>query len=269
MLIRRRLISIDVTKGSFSQIVTAIMELAVKRESSYVCVANVHMLLESHYSSAFKDVVNGANIVTADGMPLAKSFKLLYGEQQERVDGMNLLPALLKESVTSSSSVFFYGGKQGMLETTEKYLKETYPDLIVAGTYSPPFRELTDEEYIDTAKMITASGANIVFVVLGCPKQEIWMAKMKGKIPAVMIGIGGALPVMVGLQLRAPNWMQRNSLEWSFRLMQEPRRLFKRYFKTNSHFIYLITKERFKRRNDSINNKKETLGNTFNPADPT
>lgn len=262
------MISIDVTKGSFSQIVKAIMNYAIKRESSYVCVANVHMLLESHYSSAFKEVVNGADIVTADGMPLAKSFKILYGEQQERVDGMNLLPALLKECVKTSSSVFFYGGKLGMLETTEKYLKENYPDLILAGTYSPPFRDLTEDEYDIAADMITASGANMVFVVLGCPKQEIWMAKMKGRIPAVMIGVGGALPVMVGLQLRAPNWMQRNSLEWSFRLMQEPRRLFKRYFKTNSHFIYLLTKERFKKRNNSTDSTKESLGNTFNPVDP-
>ncbi len=251
MLPKRRIISIDVTKASYSKIVKAIMDYAVKRESSYVCVANVHMLLETYYSPSFKKIVNSANIITADGMPLAKSFKILYGEQQERVDGMSLLPILLKESINQSTSVFFYGGSQDMLDLTEAYLKTHYPELKIAGLFSPPFRDLTAIENESIAKMITDSGANMVCVVLGCPKQEKWMSEMKGKIPAVMIGLGGALPVLVGLQKRAPEWMQKNSLEWSYRLIQEPKRLFKRYLKTNSHFLYLLTKEKLKKKSKS------------------
>lgn len=248
MLPKRRIISMNVTKATYEQVVKEIMDYAINKESSYVCVANVHMLLETYYSGAFRTIVNSANITTADGMPIAKSFKMLYGQQQQRIDGMSLLPRLLDESVKAGTSVYFYGGSQKMLDTTANYIKQQYPELNVAGMYSPPFRELRAEEKDDIAQKITESGANMVFVVLGCPKQETWMAEMKGRIPAVMLGIGGALPVLVGLQERAPKWMQDNSLEWSFRLMQEPNRLFKRYFKTNSHFIYLLTKEKIKRK---------------------
>jgi len=112
--------------------------------------------------------------------------------------------------------------------------------------YSPPFRWLTEGEEEKIVSNIANSGANMVFVALGCPKQERWMSEMKNQIPAVMVGVGGALPVLVGLQKRAPVWMQKNSLEWFYRLMQEPRRLFKRYFVTNSMFLYLLFKEKAK-----------------------
>ncbi|WP_133559244.1 WecB/TagA/CpsF family glycosyltransferase [Pedobacter duraquae] len=238
----------NVTKATYEQVVKDIMECAAIKESSYVCVANVHMLLETYYSRDFRQIVNNANIVTPDGMPIAKSFKMLYGVQQQRIDGMSLLPRLLAESTKAGTSVYFYGGSQKMLDITANFLKDKYPALRVAGMYSPPFRELNADEKLEIAKNINDSGANMVFVVLGCPKQETWMSQMKGKISAVMIGVGGALPVLVGLQERAPKWMQDNSLEWSFRLMQEPNRLFKRYFKTNSHFLFLLTREKLKKK---------------------
>jgi N-acetylglucosaminyldiphosphoundecaprenol N-acetyl-beta-D-mannosaminyltransferase len=118
-----------------------------------------------------------------------------------------------------------------------------YPNLHIRGLYSPPFRALTPEEEERTIERINSSGAKLLFVVLGCPKQEQWMASMAGRINAVMIGIGGALPVLIGMQKRAPKWMQRAGLEWLFRLLQEPRRLFKRYFVTNSVFLYLLSRE--------------------------
>lgn len=247
MLAKRKILSLEVTKGSYDEIIEKIIELARTKTSSYVCVANVHMLLEAHYSPTFQHAVNSADIVTADGMPLAKSFKILYGEKQERVDGMSMLPKLLKESMINKTSVYFYGGSESMLYATAHYLKEHYPRLKIAGLHAPPFRELTSKEKEEDAQMITDSGANIVFVVLGCPKQEKWMYEMKGKVPAIMLGIGGALPVLIGLQKRAPNWMQKNSLEWLFRLIQEPKRLFKRYLTTNSHFLYLLAREKLRR----------------------
>ena len=243
MLPKKRIISIDVSNGTYNQFVGAIMEYAKAKISSYVCVANVHMLLEAHESKEFQGVVNSADIVTPDGMPLAKSFDFLYKQKQDRVDGMSLLPRLLSESEKDGLSVYFFGGAQSTLDATSDFIKVNYPQLKVAGLFSPPFRPLTEEEKIGIAKKITDSGANMVFVVLGCPKQEKWMAEMKGKIPAIMLGIGGALPVLVGQQKRAPQWMQKSSLEWLYRLAQEPRRLFKRYFTTNTKFIYLITKE--------------------------
>ncbi|WP_407430431.1 WecB/TagA/CpsF family glycosyltransferase [Arcticibacter sp.] len=244
MLPKKRILSINISQGKYSRFVDSIVELASNRTSSYVCVANVHMLVEAHQSRAFQNVVNSADIVTPDGMPLAKCFKILYRQRQDRVDGMSLLPALLEEADNKNLSVYFYGGSQQMINKTTDYLADIYPSLKIAGAYSPPFRPLSENEKNNVASTIIASGANIVFVVLGCPKQERWMHEMKGKIPGVMIGIGGALPVLIGMQSRAPEWMQKNSLEWFYRFMQEPKRLFKRYFSTNSTFLYLLAKEK-------------------------
>lgn len=244
MLGTKKIIAIKVSSGTYSEFVRAILDFAKAKISAYVCVANVHMLVEAHNNPAFADVVNNADIVTPDGMPLVKAFKQLHGLNQDRVDGMTLLPILLDKCQEEGLPVFFYGGSQKMLDLTKAYLAQTYPTLKVAGLHSPPFRKLLEQEKQADADMIGKSGATLVFVVLGCPKQETWMAEMKGKIPAVMIGVGGALPVLVGLQKRAPAWMQKNSLEWVFRLMQEPKRLFNRYFTTNSTYLYLLAKEK-------------------------
>ncbi len=116
---------------------------------------------------------------------------------------------------------------------------------MVAGSWSPPFRPLTDTEKEDDIRRINDSGAHLVFVALGCPKQERWMAENKGKIHAVMLGVGGAFPVYAGLQRRAPEWMQKYALEWVFRLCQEPKRMWKRYLVTNTLFCILLAKELF------------------------
>lgn len=246
MLFKKRVISIDVSRGKYDDFINAILDLGASKKSSYVCVANVHMLVEAHKSPVFQQVVNEADLVTPDGMPIARSFDLLYKEKQDRVDGMSLLPRLLGECQQKDLSVYFYGGSDGMLNKTVEFIYQNYPGLKVAGIYSPPFRPATEDEKNDITDHITRSGANLVFVILGCPKQEIWMSEMRGKIPAVMIGVGGALPVLIGDQKRAPEWMQKNSLEWLYRLVQEPKRLFKRYFTTNSIFLYLLAKEKLR-----------------------
>ena len=254
---KKRIISINVSNGTYKQFVSAIMHNALAKISSYVCVANVHMLLEAYDSLEFRKVVNNAYLVTPDGMPVAKSFQILHQQQQARVDGMSLLPALLDESERNDLSVYFYGGTQEMLDKTAEYIQQNYPKLNISGLYSPPFRELTESEMDEIAVRISNSGTNIVFAVLGCPKQEKWMHSMKGKIPAIMIGIGGALPVLIGLQKRAPEWMQKNSLEWLYRLKQEPKRLFKRYLRTNSLFLYLLAKEQRKKQKRNNSRKKQ------------
>lgn len=248
---QKKIISINVSTGSFADFVATIISQATMRISSYVCVANVHMLAEAYSSHHFRNVVNKAFLVTPDGMPLAKAFQVLYNQHQERVDGMSLLPSLLLESQKKGLAVYFYGGTPTMIEKTNAYISKEYKELKVAGYYSPPFRPMTDGEMDDIAININNSGAHLVFVVLGCPKQEIWMYNMKGKVNATMIGIGGALPVLIGIQKRAPKWMQQSSLEWLYRLNQEPRRLFKRYLTTNSKFLFLLAKENFKVRRKS------------------
>jgi N-acetylglucosaminyldiphosphoundecaprenol N-acetyl-beta-D-mannosaminyltransferase len=242
------LLSIAVSTGSYAEFIDSIMLAASNRTSQYTCVANVHMLIEAHNDHAFGDVVKNAYIITPDGKPLAWALRLLYGIRQDRVAGMDLLPDLLKKAASQQLPVYFYGGSDELLTYTKEHLQKNYSQLNTAGFYSPPFRPLTKQEEDAVIQRINVSGARLVFVVLGCPKQERWMAAMQGRINAVTIGVGGALPVMIGMQQRAPRWMQQAGMEWFFRLAQEPARLFRRYAVTNSTFIYLLFKEYFRTR---------------------
>lgn len=241
--VRKRFISLEISTFSYSDFLKELVLLGMDNCSSYICVANVHMLIEASIDENFRNIVNSANLVSPDGIPLSKGIEYLYGLKQERIAGMDILPDLLKISENENISVFFYGGTDQMLKNTYDFCLSKFPNLNIGGLISPPFRELTFDEEIQYINQINESGAGFVFVALGCPKQEKWMASMKGRINACMIGIGGALPVMIGMQKRAPKWMQNSGLEWMYRLFQEPRRLFGRYFKTNTIFIFLFIKE--------------------------
>jgi N-acetylglucosaminyldiphosphoundecaprenol N-acetyl-beta-D-mannosaminyltransferase len=243
---RKEIINFGITTGNYSSFVNHIVTLAHHKESANVCVANVHMFIEAYKDKSFNSIINDATMVTPDGRPLTWVLRYVYGIRQDRVAGMDLLPDLLQQMMLKRLPAFFYGGTPALLEKTDNYLRYAFPDLPIAGMYSPPFRPATKEEEDQLVNKINNSGAAVVMVILGCPKQERWMASMKGKINAVMIGVGGALPVMVGMQKRAPAWLQHMGLEWLFRLMQEPRRLFRRYVITNSLFIYLFFKKIFK-----------------------
>ena len=221
-----KLFSLQLSRGPYPEFVRAITEKAARGESDYTCVANVHMLVEAYKSASFAQTVNNAAIVTPDGKPLTWALKLMHGLRQDRVAGMDLLPALLSNAAEKNIPVFFYGGSNDMLDKTALYMRKNFPALMVAGLYSPPFRPLTPTEENKVVERINSSGAKLLFVALGCPKQERWMESMKGRVNAFMVGIGGALPVLVGDQKRAPRWMQNGGLEWLYRLGQEPRRLF-------------------------------------------
>jgi N-acetylglucosaminyldiphosphoundecaprenol N-acetyl-beta-D-mannosaminyltransferase len=237
------LLSLSVSTGSYKDITENILELAQTRTSSYTCVANVHMLVEAYRDKEFADIVNNADIITPDGKPITWGLRLMHHHDQARVAGMDLLPSLLSGAVDKHVSVYFLGGTERMLERTRLFAEEKCPDLKIAGTFSPPFRTLTNTETEDIVQDINNSGAGLVLVAMGCPKQEKWMASMKGRVHASMVGIGGALPVMIGQQKRAPVWMQNAGLEWAYRLGQEPRRLFKRYAITNTIFIWLLARQ--------------------------
>lgn len=238
-----QIFNFPITVGKYQDYIEYIMNSAATGRSQYVYVANVHMVVEAFWNKSFSEKVRRAGLVTPDGKPLTWALRLLHGIKQDRVAGMDILPALLKQSEKRQTPVYIYGGTETLLSRTQQYLGRNYPDLCIKGLYSPPFRDLTPEEEARTIERINSSGAKLLFVVLGCPKQESWMANMAGKINAVMIGIGGALPVLIGMQKRAPKWMQNAGLEWLFRLLQEPRRLFKRYVVTNSIFLYLLSRE--------------------------
>jgi N-acetylglucosaminyldiphosphoundecaprenol N-acetyl-beta-D-mannosaminyltransferase len=243
--LKKKILELNISTFSFVDIVNRIIELAVSNSSSYVCVANVHMTIEAHNDRGYAEIVNKADLATPDGMPLVLAHRALYGIKQERVAGMDLLPCLLHKAETLGLGVYFYGGTQETQKRTVTFVEVNYPKIENKHFESPPFRDLTEREEMECINRINQSRSNLVFVALGCPKQEKWMANMKGKINACMVGIGGALPVLVGIQKRAPVWMQRCSLEWLFRLAQEPRRLFKRYLYTNSLFVALFLKQIF------------------------
>ena len=244
-VIENRIFSIKITYGSFKEIVDLILGYA-NGESRYVCISNVHMLVEAAKDPAYAQIVLNADLVTADGVPLIWALNRFKGIKQERVSGMDILPTLIEKAEALNIPVFFYGGSEELMAKTRAYISDRYNNL-VAGFYNPPFRSLTPEEESLVIKNINDSGAKIVFVILGCPKQEKWMSTMKGKINAIMLGVGGALPVLIGEVNRAPKWMQKYGLEWMFRLSKEPGRLLGRYFYTNSFFIYLVAKETLKR----------------------
>jgi N-acetylglucosaminyldiphosphoundecaprenol N-acetyl-beta-D-mannosaminyltransferase len=240
------LISFPVTTGTYNDMLHDIIDRSYTGMPAVVCIANVHMVVTAYNDHTFGPVVKKADIVTPDGLPLTWAMRLLFGTRQERVAGMDLLPDLIGIAETLAIPVFFYGSTEAILDTTRSYLNAHYPRLPIAGTYSPPFRPLSSFEENEVAAHINSSGARIVFVALGCPKQEKWMDSMKDKLTSVMVGVGGALPVMIGIQKRAPLWMQKSGLEWLYRLYQEPQRLFKRYAATNFLFVYLVTKEFFR-----------------------
>ena len=240
---KKNLNGFNISTGAYSDFVSEILSYAKERRSAYACVANVHMFIEAYKNETFNSIINEADIITPDGVPLCWWLRLKYGIKQQRVAGMDLLPDLLIEMEKKELKVYFYGGSDALINQTGIHLKQHYPLLQVVGLKSPPFRELTEEEEERSINEINSSEAQLVFVILGCPRQEKWMASMKGRINAMMVGVGGALPVLIGMQKRAPKWMQRSGLEWFYRLAQEPARLFKRYAITNTLFLYLLSKD--------------------------
>ncbi len=220
-----------------------ILQWASAGLSRVVCVANVHMLMEGHWHRDFATVLNKADMITPDGMPLVWMVRCLNLMPQERVAGMDIFLGLCEKSKRQPVSLFFLGSQSETLLHIRARLKKEYPNVKIAGMVSPPFRALTPDEDRSIVEQINSSGANIVLVSLGCPKQERWMYDHKGKVNAVMIGLGGAFSVFAGDAKWAPRVVRESGLEWLYRLVQEPRRLWKRYATTIPPFVYLALKQ--------------------------
>lgn len=244
---RARTLGMPLSVGSFKEHVGLMGRWGRAHRSTYVCCVNVHMCMEAHKHPDFMAVVEGADLATADGMPMLRAMNGFHGLRQERVAGNDLMPALMAEAEREGLSVYLYGGKQAVLDLIVSKAGREYPKLRLAGTHSPPFRALSAEEWGTDAARIAESGAHIVLVSLGCPRQEKWMAAMKGRVPAVMVGVGGAFLLYAGLDTRAPKWMRDASLEWLYRLALEPGRLWKRYLVTNTKFVFLYMKAKLAR----------------------
>lgn len=244
MFEKLRILSIDIDHLSFAQSIEQVMEWGLNHISSFVCFVNVHMLIEAHTDPSFRHKLMQASLAVADGKPVATACHLLYKKRQERISGMDFMPGILEIANEKKATIFLYGSTPEILKALQKKIAINYPYVKIGGAISPPFvSKMNEEELQHHFNEINESGANIVFIALGCPKQEKWMADNYTRVNAVLLGVGGAFPVMAGLQPRSPKWMQKWSLEWLYRLIQEPKRMFRRYFYTNLYFIFLFTKE--------------------------
>lgn len=241
-MIKKEVLHSNISIGSFREYIEEIFELTRRKQSSYVCFANVHMLFEAYRDMAFKNVLDNADIVTPDGRPLSVFIRLFHKIPQERAPGMDLMPALMQEAAKRGKSVYFYGSTDEILRLIVKRAEKELPGLKIAGYYSPPFRELSEQEKEEIVRNINAASPDLLFVALGCPKQEKWMAEHLGKVNACMLGVGQAYNVYAGIEKRLPRWMRNLSLEWVYRLYLEPKRLWKRYLISNSLFLWLVIK---------------------------
>ncbi|QIR37811.1 WecB/TagA/CpsF family glycosyltransferase [Tolypothrix sp. PCC 7910] len=239
----QKVLDFPITALTFENQIQTIMKWAIAHESRTVCVANVHMLMEGHWNPEFANVLKNADVVTPDGMPLVWMMRRMGARSQDRVAGMDILQGLCQLAQAQNVSVYFLGSQTEILARMRKRLDQEFPNLKIAAMEPLPFRPLTEAEDADLIKKINKSGAGLVFVSLGCPKQENWMAQHKGKIQAVMIGVGGVFPVYAGIHKRAPRMVRELGFEWLYRWIQEPRRLWSRYMTTIPPFMWLATKQ--------------------------
>ena len=208
-------------------------------------MSGVHGVMESQRDDELRRIHNDAGLVVPDGMPLVWLCREAGFEATSRCYGPDLLLAACEWSLASGARHFFYGGAEGVPELLAESLRERFPGLPVAGTYSPPFRPLEPHEDEEIVRRIDESGADIVWVGLSTPKQERWMAAHVGRLAApVLVGVGAAFDFHSGRKTQAPGWMQRSGLEWLYRALQEPRRLGPRYLKNNPAFVGRLLMER-------------------------
>jgi len=232
-----RVLGVPIDAISWDQALERIRHWGQGHESRYVCITNVHSVVTAGQDAAFGEVVANADMATPDGAPVAWMMRKLGFPTQQRINGPDLMWKFCATAAGRDESIFLYGSTDETLAILQQRLRAAFPALKIAGAISPPFRALTAAEDAADVERINASGAGTVWVSLGCPKQEKWMAAHRGRISAVMIGVGAAFDYHAGTTRRAPLWMQRNGMEWLHRLCSEPRRLWKRYLVTNTLFV--------------------------------
>ena len=210
---------------------------AMHAESRYVCACNAHSLVSARLDADFARALARADLCVPDGAPVAWRLRGRGFARQARVSGPDVMLRCCARAAEAGLPVYFYGSTADRLGGLVLALRARFPALRVAGAYAPPFRSLSAAEDAQVQRAIAESGARIVFVGLGCPKQEAWMLAHRDALPAVMLGAGAAFDFLAGAQPRAPLWMQRTGLEWRHRLCSEPRRLWRRYLITNTLFL--------------------------------
>lgn len=210
---------------------------------NYICVSNVHTTVMAYENSDYRKIQNGGAMALPDGAPLSIYSKKHGFAEAERVTGPDLMLELLRASGQEGYRHFFYGATEATLEAMRAAIERDYPGACIAGMYAPPFRPLCPEEDAAVVSMINAAKPDFIWVGLGAPKQEQWMYEHRGRLCAVALGVGAGFDYLAGDIKRAPKIMQKLCLEWLYRLLQDPRRLWKRYVTTNVKFMKYVFKE--------------------------
>jgi N-acetylglucosaminyldiphosphoundecaprenol N-acetyl-beta-D-mannosaminyltransferase len=235
-----KILGMRVDAVNYDSVTQNISEWAQTHEGRYVCVVAVHAVMEGYDHPEYQEIINAADLVTPDGMPLVWSLRRMGVTGQQRVYGPELTLRTLSVAAERGIPVGFLGGTQETIELLVNNVSQHFPAVQIAYRFSPPFRIATSDEDNMIVKDINDSGAKILFVGLGCPKQEKWMAVHSGKVQAVMVGVGATFDFIAGTKRQAPKWMQSNGLEWLFRFSQEPGRLWQRYIYHNPRFVLLV-----------------------------
>jgi N-acetylglucosaminyldiphosphoundecaprenol N-acetyl-beta-D-mannosaminyltransferase len=244
----RALLGMRVDATSYHDAANRTVAWASSGASKVVAVATVNNVMEGHDDPSFRAIMNQADLVTPDGMPLVWGLRMLGVPSATRVYGPELTPTVLGEAERAGLPVGFYGSSQEVLDRLVGVVRERFPALDVVYAVSPPFGEASASEDRRTIEDIRASGCRILFVGLGCPKQERWMIAHRGTVDAVMLGVGAAFDFLAGAKKQAPAVLQRFGLEWAFRLATEPRRLWRRYLRQNPRFVALFGAQVFRTR---------------------
>ncbi len=238
---RANILGVPVSAVDMGTTLGAIAGWIERRERNYVCVCNVHTVMECQRDEQVRRLYHRAGMVTPDGMPLVWVSRMLGYAGVARVYGPDLMLEIFAQSAARGWSHFLYGGAPGVGEELERRMRARFPGLRIAGIISPPYRSLTPAEDGDAVRRINDSGADIVWTGIGAPRQEIWMAEHRERLQApVIIGVGAAFDFLSAVKAQAPRWMMASGLEWLFRLASEPRRLWRRYLVYNPMFVWLM-----------------------------
>lgn len=247
LIVTRPILGVNVAVSSYEQLVHLCFLWGRERQSRAIFFANVHMIMEAHDDPAFFRLINSADMVNPDGVPLVWALRALGESSAQRVCGFDATMAALDAAEKAEEPVGFYGNTPAALDALVKKVRSLHPNLKIGflegdSTYvgSPPYRVLTPEEDSALVERIAASGVSVLFVGLGCPKQENWIMEHVGRVPTAMFGVGAVFDYLAGKKVQAPRWMMNSGLEWVFRFATEPRRLAMRYLKHNPRFVFLF-----------------------------
>lgn len=247
-----KILKTNINVTDMDKTISYITENLDRLKGDYICVSNVHTTVMAFRDPEYRKVQNSGAMALPDGQPLSIVSRLRGYGQAQRVPGPDLMPAILKLSEEKGYKHYFYGSTEKTLAELKKIMLKKYPKLQIAGMYSPPFRQLTEEEDAEVVNRINESGADFIWVALGAPKQENWMYAHQNRVNGLMIGVGAAFDFIAGTTKRAPMWLQKLCMEWAYRIIQDPKRMAPRYLNTNFAFLYYVHKE-----NQAIRKRKE------------